>query len=246
MRKVYVLIIIILFAVTINANNLHTVSNPTAGILSKGEARIHQLTFKNNSVMVGVNVGLFENFQFGISYSAENIIGDKEPKWHNQPEFNVRFRILNETLQSPALAVGIDTQGYGMYHKSLKRYDIKSKGAYLVASKNFGFLGMIGFDLGTNYTFEKEDDKTALDIFTGMYKTIGPNFMLFTDFSLGLNDNCKRSMHTGRSRGYLNSGIQFRVNDQLTLKLLMHDLFKNRPGNDLFDRSIMIDYRWFF
>jgi hypothetical protein len=246
MKRVFGFLMMVVLTVSLHANNLHTVINPTAGILSRGEARFHQLVFKNNGMMVGANVGLFDNFQFGVSYGAENVVGEKEPIWHKQPGFNVRFRIINETLQMPAIAIGVDTQGHGAYHSDLKRYDIKSKGAYAVVSKNFRFLGMIGFDFGTNYTFEKEDDKTALDFFAGMYKSVGQNLLVFADFSMGLNDNCQNSEVTGRSRGYFNTGLQFRVSDQLTLKLLMKDLFKNRESTELFDRSIMIDYRWFF
>jgi len=246
MRKTILIITIMLIFFKAEANNLHTVTNPTAGILSRGEARIHQLIFNSNGMMIGTNVGLFENFHFGVSYGAEELVGDKEPIWHKQPGFNLRFRLINETLEMPALAIGIDTQGFGTYHTNLKRYDIKSKGAYLVASKNFGFLGMIGFDIGTNYTFEKEDDKTALDVFAGMYKSFGPSLMLFADFALGLNDNCPDSDLTGRNRGFLNAAAHFRVTDQLTIKLLMHDLLQNKESTELFDRAIMVDYRWFF
>jgi len=105
---------------------------------------------------------------------------------------------------------------------------------------------MVGFDLGVNYTFEKDDDKTALDLFSGMYKSIGPSFLIFLDYSLGLNDDCRNNEITGRGRGYLSAGVQFRISDNLTLKLLMHDLFENRRSTELFDRSIQIDYRWFF
>jgi hypothetical protein len=246
MKNILILIMLLSVATILQSNNLHTVTNPTAGVLSQGESKVQQLIYKNNGMMIGANVGLFENFQFGVTYGAENIVGDQEPNWNRQPGFNARLRIINETLEIPAIAIGVETQGFGAYYHDYKRYDIKSKGAYLVASKNFGFLGMIGFDFGTNYTFEKEDDKTALDFFVGMYKTLGPTIMLFSDFSLGLNDNCQNSELTGKSRGYLNSAVHFRINDQLTLKLLMKDLLRNRETTQLFDRSIMIDYRWFF
>ena len=246
MKTTILIVIILLIFLSASANNLHTVTSPTAGILSRGEARVHQLIFKNNGMMIGTNVGLFENFHFGVSYGAEELVGDNEPIWYKQPGFNLRMRIINETLQSTALAFGIDTQGFGKYHTDMKRYDIKSKGAYLVASKNFGFLGMIGFDIGANYTFEKEDDKTALDVFTGAYKSFGQSLMLFADFSLGLNDNCPNSPLTGRNRGFLNAAAHFRVTDQLTIKLLMSDLLKNKETTELFDRSILVDYRWFF
>lgn len=247
MRNFILILLSMLFIASLFANNLYTVDCPTAGLLSKGEARIHHKIFKNNGLVVGTDVGLFDSFQFGVSYGAEQLVGDQDPVWMNKVDFKARLRLINESLQYPAFAIGVDTQGHGSYHKDLKRYDIKSKGAYLVASKNYSFAGLLGFDFGANYTFENEDDdEEKFDAFAGMYKTLGDNLVLFADFSAGINDNNQDNKMAGRGRGYLNTGIQLRVNDQLTIKLLMHDLLQNRRNTQLFDRSLLIDYRWFF
>jgi hypothetical protein len=234
--------------ITLTANNLNIVSIPTAGVLSRGEARIHQKIYKNNGLAVGADVGLFENFQFGVAYGVEHLIGDRDPNWHNKIDFHGRYRIINETIGFPAIAVGIDTQGHGHYDKRVKRYEIKSKGAYVVLSKNFAFMGLMGFDVGTNYTFETNDKNgRKLDAFAGMYKTIGDDLTVFLDYSAGFNDREKGDLHSGLGRGYLNSGIQMRFSDNLSMKFLMYDMLQNRRSSSkYFDRALLIDYRWFF
>jgi len=239
--------ILILHVATAWADNLYTVHNPTAGQLARGEARIHQKMYKNNGIFLGADVGLFEIFQFGVAYGAENVVGDKQPEYLNRVEFKGRFRIINETFALPAFSLGVDTQGHGHYYKSDKRYDIMSKGAYLVASKNFNLLGLLGFDLGVNYTFEKVyGNDTHLDAFIGMYKTIGETVTVFADWSGGFNDDTRENNTIGKGRTYLNTGIQVQMTDNLSLKLLMYDMFRNRYENELFDRALILDYRWQF
>jgi len=253
MRKFLIIVLLLLIATSIWADNLYTVHNPTAGQLDRGEARLHQKMFKNNGIFLGADVGLFEVFQFGVAYGAENVVGDKQPEYLNRVEFKARFRIINESFALPAFSLGVDTQGHGHYYKKEKRYDIMSKGAYLVASKNFKFLGLMGFDGGMNYTFENVDNgETRFDIFLGMYKTIGDVVTVYADWSAGINDDKRESatIHDvsaiGKGRTYLNTGVQVQVTENLALKLLMHDMFRNRDGNELFDRSLILDYRWHF
>jgi len=245
--KTFFTFILLLLATTNWADNLYTVHNPTAGQLDRGEARIYQKMYKNNGIILGADVGLFEIFQFGVAYGAENVVGEKKPEYLNRVEFKSRFRLISETFALPAFSLGIDTQGHGHYYKNDKRYDIMSKGAYLVASKNFNFLGLMGFDMGINYTFEKVfSNDTHLDAFLGMYKTIGDAVTVFADWSGGFNDDTRENNTIGKGRTYLNTGIQVQMTENLSLKFLMYDMFRNRYENELFDRALILDYHWYF
>ena len=248
MKKIIISTLVLISVVGLYANNLFTVTNPTAGILSRGEARIHLKNYKNNGLAFGADVGLLDNLHFGLGYGAEHMVGDQKPRWRGLPDANVRFRIINETLEFPAIAIGVDINGHGTYNKVHRRYDIKSKGAYLVGSKNFTFLGLMGFDFGANYTFEQINYDKKFDIFTGMYKTIGDDVIVFADYSFGLNDYEKGNPTglTGRGRGYLNTAVQLRLSDNLSIKFLMHDMLLNREETKMFDRALILDYRWFF
>jgi len=256
MKYILTILIFICIIPQIYAINLYTVDNPTAAQLDRGEARIDMKLFKQNGIAMGADVGLFESFQFGVSYSTTNLIGDQEPEWLNKVEFKGRFRAVNETIASPAVSIGIDTQGHGVYSKANKRYDMMSKGLYAVASKNFNFLGLIGFDIGANYTFEKSNTKDKhFDLFAGAYKTIGSQITVYIDWSAGLNDYTDddyRELHPdieniiGRGRSYFNTGVQVDLTENFALKLLMYDMFRNKRTTELFDRALILDYRWHF
>lgn len=249
MKKLYITTIMLCLSLNLIANNLHTIANPTAGVLARGEARITQRMFKNNGIVLGADVGLFQNFMIGVSYGSEHIIGDQKPIWYNKPDVKVKYRLIDETFEMPAFAIGIDTQGQGSWHNQHSRYDIKSKGAYLVASKNYEFWGLIGFDGGINYTFERANNKKRhLDIFAGMYKTIGKDVTFFVDYSAGLNDTARNLNNTfvQRGRGYMNTAFQINMSDNISAKVIFYDIFQNRGNFYTYDRALLIDYRWFF
>jgi hypothetical protein len=249
-HSIFLLFMIICFRL-LYTNNINSVLSPTAGVLSRGEARIHQKIYRADSMSIGAEVGLFENFMFGLSYGAEHIVGDQKPVWYNRVDPKIKYRIINETLEIPAIAIGIDTQGHGLYNKQTKRYDIKSKGLYAVASKNFTFLGLLGVDFGANFTFERadSDDKRYFDMFAGMYKTLGNSVIIYAEFIGALNDYDRNNDEVDRgNRGnpYVNTAVQIQVSDNLSMKLQMFDMFRNRHESKLFDRAILLDYRWFF
>jgi len=250
MKKYNIVLIFSFILLPILANNLNIVENPTAALLGTGEARITQKIYKDNGMIFGIDVGLLDAFQFGVGYGAEHIVGDQEPNWHKYPVVSARFRIIDEVFTLPALAIGIDTQGHGAYHVKEKRFDIKSKGAYFVVSKNYEMFGLLGFDIGANYSFEKTKGDEDFDIFGGMYKTLGSALIVFAEFTAGLNDtngkNRTDDIITGRGRTYLNAALQWNINEQFSIKFLTHDIFKNKRQTELFDRSIILDYRWFF
>jgi len=261
MKKIFFYLIIIHLIFPILANDLSIVENPTAAVLQKGEVRISQKIYKSNSMIIGCEVGLFEIFQFGMAYGAEQVVGDEDLKPHNLPAFKAKLQLLEETFSIPAIALGIDTQGHGKYYKKLKsfgdddslrknRFETKSKGAYAVASKNFILWGLIGIDLGSNYSFEGTSKEDRLDFFTGLYKTVGEKVTLYSDFSCGFNDtNINKPQNDPlrtRNRGFLNCALQFQASEQFAIKLMLNDLFRNRKYSNGFDRSILIDYHWFF
>ncbi|HOE90527.1 MAG TPA: hypothetical protein PLV22_00960, partial [Candidatus Cloacimonadota bacterium] len=129
MRKI-VLLTILLFAATLFAERIQEATIPTAGILTRGEAKIANKIYKDNGMIIGASVGLFDSFMFGFSYGGEELVGENKPQWHNRVEFNAKFRVINETEKCPAIAIGFDSQGYGKYNKTNNRYDIKSRGFY--------------------------------------------------------------------------------------------------------------------
>ncbi|MDP8268845.1 MAG: YjbH domain-containing protein [Candidatus Tenebribacter davisii] len=244
MRKLSILFILLIISISVFAFELNTlIDTPTAGILQQGEAEISAKIYKDNGLLIGTRVGLFPRFMFGVNYGAEEIVGNADPKWHDRVEFNAKVRILDESNQLPAIALGYDSQGHGKYDRTRKRYDIKSKGVYLTASKNFFLLGNLGVHGGINYSLETEDKDEEPNLFLGFDKTIGDMVVLLAEYDTGWNDN-EASLVKGR--GFFNASVDLHFTEALILKVSFYDLMLNNINTQGCDRSITLLYNMTF
>ena len=247
MKKIFI-VFLLLFTTMIFATELaQLIQSPTAGILQKGEASMKMELYKNDGLIIGARVGLFPGFMFGVSYGAEGVVGNQKPNWHSRVEFMAKYRFFDETKTIPAIAVGFSSEGHGVYYKELKRYDIKSKGFYAVASKNWMFLGNLGTHFGTNFSLENSDDKN-MDFFVGLDKTVGDRITLLGEYDFAINDN-NDSLQTSSSQqidlkkiGYLNAAVVIDFGNGLSAKLSFYDLLKNRNDTKFADRTLMLLY----
>jgi len=214
---------------------------PAAGILEKGYVGVTNNILPEGVVISKLEVGVFENVSFGISYGGANIIGSGKPDWYNLPGVNIRFRLLNESINFPALTLGFDSQGKGLEYENPDRYQIKSPGFFASASKNFQFLGYLSLHATANYSFEKNDGDNFLNFKLGAEKTIGESFSLVSEYDFGFNDNSATSL--GRGNGYLNLGLKLSVASGITISLEIRDIFNNKRWSpNSADRAITIEY----
>ncbi len=242
MRKLSILFILLIISVSVFAFELNTlIDTPTAGILQQGEAEISAKIYKNNGLLIGTRVGLFPRFMFGVNYGAEEIVGNEDPQWHDRVEFNAKIRLMDESNSLPAIAIGYDSQGHGNYNDH--RYDIKSKGVYLTASKNFFFFGNIGVHGGINYSLENEDNDDEPNIFFGFDKTIGDMIVLLAEYDTGWNDN---EADFVKGRGFFNASVDLHFTEALILKVSFYDLMLNNIHTQGCDRSITLLYNMTF
>ena len=242
MRKLSIIFILLIISASVFAFELNTlIDTPTAGILQQGEAEISAKIYKNNGLLIGTRVGLFPRFMFGVNYGAEEIVGNESPQWHDRVEFNAKIRLMDENNQLPAIAIGYDSQGHGNYNSS--RYDIKSKGVYLTASKNFFLFGNIGVHGGINYSLENEDKDDEPNLFLGFDKTIGDMVVLLAEYDTGWNDNDADVM---KGRGFFNASVDLHSTESLVLKVSFYDLLLNNPSTQGCDRSISLLYNMTF
>ncbi len=248
MKKIILPLLFLFFVLNINAFELNQlIQCPTAGILQKGETSVKMELYKNDGLILGARVGLFPGFMFGVSYGAEGIVGNQKPNWHSRVEFMAKYRLYDETKTIPAVAVGFSSEGHGVYDKELKRYDIKSKGFYLVASKNWLFFGNLGTHVGTNFSLENFDDKN-MDFFVGLDKTIGNKITLLGEYDFAINDN-KDSLQTQSGQiidfkkiGYLNAAVVIDFSENLSARLSFYDLLQNRNDTKFADRTLKLLY----
>lgn len=247
MKKVLIFLMLTLLMASVYAYELSDLIDvPTAGILQKGESEISAKVYRDNGLVLGTRVGLFPRFMFGVSYGAEHVVGNQDPQWHDRVEFNAKFRLMDETITYPALAVGYDSQGHGSHHEDAERYDIKSKGFYAVASKNYAFLGNLGLHGGINYSFETDDDDD-LNVFLGVDKSVGDvvNLLAEYDFAWNDNSNCGNICDLEKI-GYLNTAASVHFSENLILKAAFYDILENRSDTHGTDRTIILIYKMTF
>lgn len=216
---------------------------PTAGILEKGNVSLSSELLPYGTVIAKVEAGIFNNINIGLSYGGSNIIGSGSPDWYPfPPGVNLKIRLIDETILTPAFAIGFDTQGKGEYFKDQKRFSIKAPGLFAAASKNFSLLGYLSIHGLINYTLlEDKDGDNFVNLMVGAEKTIGANFSLLAEYNFAFNDNSSYSF--GAGKGYLNLGIRWSIGNGVTVGFDLRDLLQNKEWSpNSADRGLMIDF----
>jgi hypothetical protein len=217
------------------------VDMPTAGIVEKGFVGIVFDVMPMGVLLTKIEVGVFDNFSFGISYGGSNIIGRGKIIGNKLPGVNIRARVFDETENIPAILLGFDSQGKGELEKVLNRYQIKSPGFFIVTSKNFDFYGYLSIHGMINYSLESEDGDRDFNLQFGIEKTIGAKLSFIGEYDFGFNDNKGNSL--GEGIGYLNFGFRWTLGDGLTLGLNLRDILSNKKYSDSStDRGIFVEY----
>jgi hypothetical protein len=221
---------------------------PTAGQLPRGSFDVDLRLFPGGGALCGISVGLSERFLLGVSYGGQRIISDEKVEWFPHPGVSVRYRVIEENIALPALAVGFDSQGYGAYLESdtLSRYEVKSKGIYWVASKNYRVLGTaMGLHLGANYSLEDDDGDDDPTVFLGLDKSFNDEFSVIIEYDFAFNDNQKLP-NFGKGNGYLDLGLRWSFGDRLTMEFDFMNLAENRKDIDYLSRQVRIVYLEYF
>lgn len=218
------------------------IDKPTAGMLKRAHYAISSNYYQRGGVLVGVSVGLFDQFSFGISYGGTEIIGPNKIQMNPQPGINAKLRLLDETLMMPAFALGFDSQGKEPFLEadSLNRYTIKSSGVYVAASKNYAFMGNLSVHGGLNLSLEKDDGDNDLNAYLGVEKTLGPDISLLAEYDFAFNDNHLRAI--GEGRGYLNLGLRWSWGKGLIIGFDLKNVSKNQKNVSVGNRTLHIDY----
>lgn len=214
---------------------------PSAGILEKGFVGVSADVLPYGVVISKIEVGVFDNFSFGISYGGANVIGTGKIDWYELPGVNVRARLVDETESMPAFTFGFDSQGKGLYDSELNRFEIKSPGFYVAAAKNFELLGYLSLHGIINYSLERDDDDKDLNLGVGFEKTVGDKISIVGEYNFAINDNSIKAY--GDGNGYMNFGIRWSVGDGFTIGLDIRDMLDNKKINsNKADRAIFVEY----
>jgi hypothetical protein len=225
---------------------LKLIDAPTAEAPGRGVYDLNILFYPDGGLLAGINIGLFERFALGFTYGGLGIIGTGTPDWNPRVEFNARYQVAPETLARPALALGFDSQGYGVWDASVERYQVKSRGFYLVGSRNWSMMGRFALHGGVNYSVEGTDGKRRHNPsgFLGAEKSLGRDFLLLGEYDATLNDGNDHLKH-----GRLNLAAQWTYVERLRLQVDARNLLKSEETGTSgatgrrWSRGIQIAYR---
>ena len=222
----------------------YLIDMPTAGILHNGMIAMSVHFYEESGVLMSLEAGAFNRLTFGLSYGGTNVIGSGPVDWNKLPGVTIRFRLVDETADFPAIALGYDSQGKDLYLSQYSRYEYKSPGFFAAASKYFTMLGYLGIHGGVNYSLENGDGNKNLNFYVGADKTIGRDISIIAEYNFGLNDNLNLADTTGLTRpgpGYLNAGIKWSVGNGFTVEFDYKNIFDlKKTGGSL--RTIRIEY----
>ncbi|MCE5252029.1 hypothetical protein LLG96_17635 [bacterium] len=203
------------------------VDAPTAGSLPSKTVMLETHLFDGGGVTQTASVAVTDLIGIGCSYSGAGVIGAGRVTWQPHAAFQLRIRVIEESLNSPAVSIGFDSQGYGPYIKGAKlnRFRTKSRGVYLVVSRNYRLLGDLGFHGGVNYSFEDDDGDKDPSFWAGIDKDIGHAFELCGEYDFATNDNENKSITS--NRGYLNGALKWHLGGAFTLELDVKNILRN-------------------
>ena len=228
------------------------VDSPTATVLGHGRYRIECRLMNGGSLVAGTSVGIRDRFEVGVSWGMQGLLGRGEVEFNDRTALSLRL-LLVEEMALPALAIGFDNQGYGAWDEDLERYERKSKGFFLVATRNW--YGPLGTDVATtggiNFSSENKDE-SSLDFFAGLEQDFDGQFALIVDYAAGLDDRRdERPARYGRGLGWLDLGMRWNVIGGVQFKFFFRDLLSNYrdPADgtrDSVDRQLEIIYEGSF
>ena len=217
------------------------VESPTAGLLPGGSLGVDFRFYEGDGILGHLSVGMFGRGMAGISFGGRDLLGEDAVSLNPRVEFSARVRVLEEGYKMPGIAVGYASQGYGTYDEELKRYTKKSKGVYVVASKNFmWFAGHTGIHVGANRSFEDDDGDDTVTGYVGVDVGLGRYAMLLAEYDLGLNDNADNSLGSGK--GFLNAGLRVAASGSFAVEFDLKNIFRNGMREPHPDRELRVVY----
>lgn len=229
--------------------NLITI--PTAGGLVRGTFSTGLRIQKDGGLTARLSVGITDRFMFGLSYGASYFIGERKPVPYPRPEVILKYRLIDESSSLPGIALGLDTQGFGIYNDadSLKRYSIKAYGAYLAFSKNWRSpFGNAGVHFGFNYNFtERLDGDDDISGFVGFDLEINPELTFLFEWNAALNENNMTAKSLALSRGgYLNGAIRWTFVEHFHIEIDFNNLLFDKNKVSYFNRELKVTYIEYF
>jgi hypothetical protein len=217
----------------------------TAGILRKGqydiECRFYQAgdTTLGTGITFGFDIGVTNRLTLGLSYGGEGIVGrGRNIRPHHLPGWLVKYRLIEEHVHFPAIALGYDHQGRGgltdTIRFSYEGYIFKSPGFFLAASKNYLLFNTVqlGLHAMCNYSMEDCASVTWPNLITGIDLGINEELSLVFEYDFAFTyldvHPGKPSRYARPSDAYLNAGVRWAFSSNFYIELDFRDILERR------------------
>lgn len=237
------------------------IDTPSAWTLPRAGFDLTMRAFGDGGAFLSLSVGVSNQFMFGASYGGTQILGEDSLQWNRSPGIMVRYNIIPESYALPAVSIGFESQGYGRFikkvpektlknragfdsltiYKEVNRYANKSLGFYAAASKTYAFFHHLDFHGGVNYTLERDDGDSDINLFTGGSLAFNEDFELLGEYDFALNDTPNK-VGLGEGTGYLNAGLRLKIRRVVYIELYLKNILKNRRGANNMNREFQITY----
>ena len=221
------------------------VNMPTAGVLPKASFAVDFRIYAppppdghSSGLLSGVSVGLTNRLNIGLAYGGEGILGYLDRVWWNElPGILIKYRLIEEGVAGPALAIGFDNQGYGGLVKEwwygYNGYVYKSPGFFAALSKNYLMFGsvQIGFHGTVSYSLEEMDYVTWPNAAGGIDIGINEELIFVAEYDFALNDVTGRDNDKSYGfphRGFLNLGLRWAFTENFHIEFDMQDILENK------------------
>jgi|UniRef100_A0A7C6EDD5 hypothetical protein len=216
------ILILLLVSVLPLFAQLYLIDQPTPLSLMHGEYYIDGRFQNEGGMIFHFGIGLFDRFTLGASYGGNGFLGASRPTFFPRVGFQAKAVITSEgETFLPDLALGYDDQGFGDYDTIDKQYQVRSKGFYLSIGKTLEMSNTY-FVFGPNYWFGANKRK-GLSGFLAIRQTLSDHWDLILEYNL----NIGRTQQENK-RGFLNLGVAFNFNENLTFTFMLKDLLENR------------------
>jgi hypothetical protein len=212
---------------------MRVASEPTAGVISPRTFKVAMNTFPENGLQFSFTAGVFPRFMAGLGYGGWNITGSSDIDWFDKVYIKARFRVFDERLTFPAIALGFDNEGE--HARAGAEYLRPERGFYLVSSKNFaGWGGDTGVHAGISIS---GPDASHAGWWLGVDKTFPGGFGLAADWDSGANG--LRRYRADKTGGFINVEVYWESFGQVRIGLRFCDVLET-AGNPY--RALVIDF----
>ncbi|MBX7153386.1 MAG: hypothetical protein U0Y96_05165 [Candidatus Kapaibacterium sp.] len=208
------------------------VDMPTAGVLSKNTLGLQTVAFADGGILADVSFAPFTNFNIGLGYSGTKILGTGSIVSQGLPSLHLRYRIIDETLNFPAVMLGINTQGRGVVTN--KRFETRAAGVFGALSKQYKWPGgTVSLHGGIGYSVDLGFDGAGVNVWGGIEQSLGGSAALQVEFNPVLNESKQQPL--------LNLALRWAIVSGVTLELQARDVFGNLPSAQGATRTLAIE-----